>query len=175
MFRSKEEERAFAVAKGHDQFHWEDLARGGVPASSARTYLHRWEKAGLIEPSRIEGNRRWYRMAGEPSQGARASNAKTPEDAMWALMRRSPYFTPTDLVAICAQIGISISEAKAQNYCQALLKAKYLRCIRQHVPGRKPPQYCLINDTGPSAPQLRRVSGLVDQNTGAFTQLGARS
>ncbi|WP_299370486.1 hypothetical protein [uncultured Tateyamaria sp.] len=172
MFRSEQEKAAWDIAAKHEEFHWEDLAAGGVPLSSAQVYLLRWAKAGTIEIARLDGNRKWFRMAGTRAKRADAPKPKTREDAMWAVMRRQAYFTPLDLVAIGDQLGIEITETHARQYSRALMTAGYLRCLEQAVPGKKQPKYRLINNTGRRAPVKRRITGLLDQNDGAFVPLG---
>jgi len=174
MFRSDEERGAWDCLAGYTSFHWEDLLKEGVPASSAQTYVKRWFKAGMIEIDRQDGNRKWFRRADARTIPEGAAASKTAEDAMWALMRRRAFFSPDDLVVIGGQVGIDIGIKQACTYCSDLVKAGYLRCLEQRVSGRKAGKYRLVNDTGHMAPAKKKLVGLHDRNTGAFTPTGLK-
>lgn len=91
-------------------------------------------------------------------------NTDSVEAALWTAMRTQRRFEPIDLVASLAASDASIDLQKARSYCQTLLKARYLRCVRPAIHGKSEASYHLLIDSGPIAPFMKRLSVLVDPN-----------
>jgi hypothetical protein len=122
---------------------------------------------------RKDGHRKIYVNAARtipvvpPSQDGR-----TPEGNMWRTMRRMPNFTPIDLVAHSNAGGVEVSIEKARTYCRLLLQAGYLRVRETAIHGQRPARYQLVRNTGPKAPEVRRVRVMLDMNDETFEPLG---
>ncbi|MBY6117450.1 hypothetical protein KUW09_24895 [Mameliella alba] len=171
-FRSPMERSAWNKVKDLAEFHWTDLERFGVVKSSAEMFIRRWEKTGRVRVIRKEQHRKIYvnvekaipvvpPLKGDP----------TPEGNMWRAMRRMPNFTPLDLAAHANAGGVEVSVEKARSYCRSLLAAGYLKVRETAIPGRRQPRYQLIRNTGPQAPVVRRINGVMDPNEGEFLPL----
>lgn len=83
---------------------------------------------------------------------------------MWRSMRMMGQFSPTDLAAHSTTEDTDVSLATAKAYCTELVRAGYLRVIQKARPPKKQAVYKLINNTGPEAPQITRVTKVYDPN-----------
>lgn len=90
---------------------------------------------------------------------------------LWTAMRGLRSFTPTDLASHSTTEDVQVSLAAAQGYCQALLRAKYLRVERTAIPGKREAIYRLIQMTGPRPPRERRVKAVFDDNLGKIVHV----
>jgi hypothetical protein len=102
-------------------------------------------------------------ISGNPQEGP-----GTPHRNMWRQMIRMKAFSPTDIAAMSNTETIAVSVDDARSYCQLLLRFGYLSVEKKARPGVVEARYRLINNTGPEAPQLRRIGVLVDPNLGEF-------
>lgn len=90
---------------------------------------------------------------------------------LWTAMRGLRSFTPTDLASHSTTDEVQVSVEAAQGYCQALLRAKYLRVERTAIPGKREAIYRLIQMTGPRPPRERRVKAVFDDNLGRIVHV----
>lgn len=86
-------------------------------------------------------------------------------EQMWSAMRAMRSFTPTSLAQHAAVGLVPIAVADARKYCRALLAAGYLTVVRKAT-AKTEAQYRLSRRSGPSAPKMRRVSAIIDPNSG---------
>ncbi|BBU57422.1 hypothetical protein [Mameliella alba] len=171
-FRSPMERDAWRKVEGLAEFHWKDLEEMNMCAETAQKFMRRWARLGWIRVSRKDGHRKIYVNAARAIPVVPAVKADpTPEGNMWRAMRRMPNFTPTDLAAHANAGGVEVTVEKARSYCRSLLAAGYLKVRETAIPGRRQPRYQLIRNTGPQAPVVRRVKGLMDPNEGEFQPL----
>lgn len=101
----------------------------------------------------------------------RAVQSKAPifgpaDYRLWQTARAFGTFSATDLAAHASVEGDGIPVPEAQRFCRLLLGAGYLKVKRKAKPGYHDARYQLIRNTGPKAPHKRRVTVLVDPNTG---------
>lgn len=165
------ERQTYDHVKTIDVFSWHTLVDElGISRNAALNYIRRWEVNGLIRCVRQEGNSRFFLVDGKTlATPVIKEPAQSAEGNMWRSMRMLGQFTPLDLAAHSSAGGIDVSVEKAASYCRLLMDGGYLRCRRKAVPGRHAALYQLIHETGPKAPCKRRVTGLWDPNTSAFT------
>ena len=168
------EDSCWAVALRLGTFGYSEIAaEAHVSHERASTVVRRWLEGGRCELIRRKNEggakRNLYRVTegAAPKQGPKGS---VPQN-LWNSMRGLKHFTPTDLVAHSTTPTVSVSIDAAKSYCQALLRAGYLRPVRRAVPGRREATYQLIRDTGPRPPRERRVRAVWDENLEDFTHV----
>jgi hypothetical protein len=172
---------AFERVRKMDQFRLVDLeAELQVPHGTAQRYLTYWQREGLVDYVRKEGQVRFY-IASERRQLEIEASAKasrkavaTPEGNMWRAMVHLKHFSPLDVAVHSNAGGVVVSVEKARSYCRTLLDGGYLRIRDQPIRGRREPLYQLVRNTGPEAPVTRRVTILEDRNTGVFDIVGRK-
>lgn len=167
-FRSPEEKMAWEKAERLDEIHWMDLRARGVVEGMAQTYIKRWVAKGWLKQVRIVGHRKIYGHVDRDVVKVIPGQEKTPETAMWKVMRRSTTFTPLDLQAMAKVGGHEIKLAAARAYCRQLLAAGYLKTMEPAIHGKREATYSLIKRTGLRAPMPRKVTGILDPNTREF-------
>lgn len=170
------EQSAWDWAKDQDEFHVSDLSKmAGIGANSATKFLCHWESEGRIGLVRKVRNSRWFasvdKILARAAAQAPTLNKATPEGNMWRAMRGLKTFSPLDLAAHSNVGGIVIEEEDARRYCQQLLRVGYLRAVDKAIPGRRSARYRLIRNSGPLAPQHKRVRGIYDPNDETFEAL----
>lgn len=166
--RTAESRRAAALekVKQADEFTVEGLMQvAGLPLGTARTYVKHWLEQGEIVLTRKEERLRYYISARKRYDIDLPPGPQTPEGNMWRAMRQYRQFSALDICAVSNAGGVEVTLEKARAYCRCLLEAGYLRVLDRAVPGRREAHYRLVNDTGPEAPVVRRVSVLHDPNT----------
>lgn len=157
---------AWAEAERKGQFCYGDLAAiAHTNERNVKVWADKWVTEGkvrLIAGHQCRRERKWFEVvpAGEitvPVQG-------DAYEQMWFVMRRSPRgFSPVDLVA---QVAVTITKEEARAYCRHLLEAKYLTVVKKAGAGRCEAIYRLTNATGVKAPRAKRLTCVVDFNTG---------
>lgn len=172
-FRSDMERNAWAKVRALPEFDQTAMIRMGVSRNAAGTFTRRWIQAGYTRVLRKDGHRIIYVNAALPvAPDAAARVADTAEGAMWTVIRRRGAFVPSDIVLTVQASGREITERAVKTYCRALTTAGFLRVRQTAVPGKREAAFQLINDTGPLAPRVASVRGVVDANTKTFTPLG---
>lgn len=183
--RPADEAAIWAVARRLKIFSYESLmAETGRSKWQVTRLVQRWVGAKGLDPVRTDPNgRRWWGVradlvdvptimdasvqraviTGNPQDGP-----GTPHRNMWRQMIRMRTFSPTDIAAMSNTETIAVSVDDARNYCQLLLRFGYLAVEKKARPGVVEARYRLINNTGPEAPQMRRIGVLVDPNLGEF-------
>jgi hypothetical protein len=101
------------------------------------------------------------RMAGNPDAGT-----GTPHRNMWRQMVWQKSFSPVDIAAGANTPTVEVSVDNARTYCQLLVRFGYLGVVKKARPGVIEARYRLIRNTGPEAPQMKRIGVLVDPNLG---------
>lgn len=171
-FRSDVEKAAWNKVADLDQFRWEDLRAAGVADNTAKTFVRRWESTGRTVLVGKEDHRKIYRNAEKRVEPVAPNSAdRTPSGNMWIAMRRLKSFSAIDVAAHANAGGIKVSVQQAHSYLRLLQTVGYLRVVQTAIPGKRQAIYRLINDTGRQAPVSRRVSGVIDPNTGDFLPL----
>lgn len=152
-------------------FSYQDLASAvSIPVDRATGFVQHWVRIGAVEFVGIGAKRRkmWRATRDvapplpQPAESARRD--ATAEGNLWRSMRGLKSFTPVDLAAHSSTPDIPVSLAAAQDYCQMLVRAAYLRVERKAIPGRRDAIYRLVRNTGPRAPVERRVRAVYDEN-----------
>jgi len=118
-------------------------------------------KTGWVAVERRRGEQNLYTVLkrGAPAFGP-------PEYRMWQTARGLRSFSATDIASHGSVEGGAIGTEEARRYCRMLLDGGYLKVIRKARPGVCEARYQLIRNTGPKPPVKRRVTVLVDPNTG---------
>lgn len=127
--------------------------------------VRRMKARGELEVIGVDEGREVLRVKPKIPQIA-ASGAASIEAALWDAMRTLRRFSPTDLQFALHVARPDLTLTDARKYCQALTRAKYLRCVTKATASQEA-SYWLVNDTGPAAPYLKRLTVLVDPNEGA--------
>lgn len=169
VFKSAMERQSYAKLENEVEFHWTDLAARGLNEDTARKFIRRWEKAGLIRMVRRDGSRKVFSHADRPPPAPLDPTAeRTAEGNMWRSMRQLGTFSPTDVAVHSNAGGIEVSVQQARAYIRMLLGTNYLRVKQTAIHGKREAVYQLIANSGPVAPRRRRIAGVFDPNTGTF-------
>lgn len=147
----------------------------GVNDTTARLFLKRWVQGGRTKEARRVDRVSWYAPKGaevpEPVCDA-PSRDRSPEARMWLAMRMlGAGFSPLDIAEHATTSDGVVTEALARNYCRQLLKAGYLRVHQTAVHRVRPAKYLLVINSGPRAPVVRRMQGILDRNEARFVPL----
>lgn len=164
--RKSTEAAAWAEALTMPKFGYADIsARLKIGLKLAAAFVRGWMREGkLVEVEPGHSGRKLWRVA-ENARMCPVPKGRTPELNMWTAMRKLQSFAPSALAAHAISDDVQVSIETAQGYCRALLSTGYLRATRKAVPGKVEAIYRLCRETGPLAPQPRRVSAVVDPNT----------
>lgn len=134
-------------------------------------YLKRLENAGFAKREASAGDAPVFHIrqghlkrAPRPDYPGRPKGRNAGLQNMWNTMRRLDSFTPKDIEIYSNTPDVEVSLIAAENYCRILLKAGYLRVVEKAKPPRKMARYSLIDDTGPTAPAVRREPQIYDPN-----------
>lgn len=173
---SKRELAVWEYARKLREFHPDDLVKFGIQQSTAQTFMKYWKHRNWICLIRTDASNRKYYCALEYAHDGKepVSGKATAEGNMWRVMRGRSSFTPTDVAAHANAGGVEVTVSKARSYCQKLLGIGHLRVRETAIPGRREATYSLIEDTGPRAPKLVRLNGLLDPNTDTFYPVDTR-
>lgn len=160
--------RAWATALRMEVFGYAEIAAETLIAMEAATEIVRgWEAAGRVRVQR-GGNgssRKMFELTPEYREPKDRSSQVAQQ--LWTAMRGLKSFTPVDLTSHCrADLRVDLREAVS--YCQALLRAKYLRVTSTAVPGKREASYRLVKNTGPRAPREKRIVAVWDPNDCAY-------
>jgi hypothetical protein len=183
--RPADEAAIWAVAHRLKIFSFESLmAETGRSKGQIQRLIKRWTGAHGLDLVRTDAdNRKWWGVRPDQvavpaimdASGQRTAITGNPQDGsgtphrnMWRQMIRMRAFSPTDIAAMSNTETIAVSVDDARSYCQLLLRFGYLAVEKKARPGVVEARYRLINNTGPEAPQMRRIGVLVDPNLGEF-------
>ncbi|MGZ9811258.1 hypothetical protein ACXN5S_12420 [Pseudoroseicyclus sp. H15] len=144
----------------------------GLGTWTVDTFVQRLLEAHTLKVAGMEGRAQILEVTDtEAYELAPAPREQSPKGNMWTAMRHLRSFTVLDVSANASTEEVHVSEVEAKSYCQALLRAGYLRVINTEVPGRRRASYRLIRNSGPQPPAQRRVTGIYDPNAGEWTYL----
>ncbi len=166
------DDAAWAAARRMERFGYAEIShRMQIGMKRASGIVRRWESEGRVRVvQQGPGLRRLFAPDADWQPPAPRMRGSVPEN-LWTSMRGLKSFTPTDLAAHSTTIAVKVSTAAAQAYCQALLRAGYLRVERKAVPGRREAIYRLVKSTGPKPPRERRVRAVIDDNLGEIVHI----
>lgn len=174
-FRSKMEREVWKKVAHLPEFSRKTLTSMGVNETTARNFLKRWHNGCRIDEVRVEDRLRWYVPKGAEAPQAPCTVPamdRSPEARMWLAMRQlRTAFSPIDIAEHASTSEGAVSEALARNYCRQLLRAGYLRVHQTAVHRVRPAKYLLVINSGPRAPVIRRMQGVLDRNEGRFVPL----
>lgn len=164
---------AWAVAERLGKFGYAEIsAELGISMKRAARIVRSWRAAGacdLIQSG--PKNRNVFQVVPEAKRLPNARRRGSAPQNIWNAMRGLRAFTPTDLAAHARTDDVVVTSESARSYCQALLRAGYLKVERKAVPGRREAIYRLIRNTGPKPPRERRVRAVVDDNLGEIVHV----
>uniref|UniRef100_A4WS18 Uncharacterized protein n=1 Tax=Cereibacter sphaeroides (strain ATCC 17025 / ATH 2.4.3) TaxID=349102 RepID=A4WS18_CERS5 len=165
------EAKAWAFALRVEVFGYAEIsAEMTISMEAARDLVRGWEAEGRIRVQRggSGASRKMFELT--PAYRQPKDRSGQIGQQIWTAMRGLKTFTPLDLAAHCrADLRVDLREASA--YCQALLRAGYLRVTRTAVPGQREATYQLVRNTGPRAPRERRITTVWDPNESAFAYI----
>ncbi|MBR3371197.1 MAG: hypothetical protein IKG52_11275 [Rhodobacteraceae bacterium] len=168
---------AWNIATRKVEFTYKDIsAETGIGIRSATALVRSWEARNAVSRIGKIGNRQGFRVNQDdrPAPARRDGSAIRHESVagnMWRSMRGLRVFTPTDIAAHSNTPTCHVTLAAAQEYCQMLARAGYLKVERKAVPGRREAAYRLTRNTGPLPPRERRVRAVYDENLCEFTHM----
>lgn len=138
----------------------------GANWDAMRKYCAEWEADKRIERIGVGPRRRTvYRVLGDLMD----RQAKTPTQAMWDTARFLGRFNLQGLRIQASTEAVQVTEKQAREFVTMLLNAEYLRVLRKAVPGVQDAEYLLIRNSGPVAPEIKRVRCLWDPNIQDYT------
>ena len=85
---------------------------------------------------------------------------------LWRAARRHSVFSAADLCALSSLPEDPVTVEEAARYCDMLLAAGYVRIRQKAIRGQQPARYQLLRNTGPMPPEKRRITVVLDPNTG---------
>ncbi|MFN4058193.1 MAG: hypothetical protein ACK4HW_08430 [Roseinatronobacter sp.] len=178
--RAARHQMVWDAAKRLSTFTYDELAsEAGVSRSQAQDRVRGWLREGRVREERRGDSRLLHFTVPRDSGAAMPVNPLPRTEGIeancWTVMRRLSNFSPTDLSAHATTENCEVSPERAREYCQTLLRAGYLRVVRQAISGKREAVYRLIRNTGPKAPRLRRVRAIEDVNLGTLTHLEGRA
>lgn len=160
--------KAWAIAQRLGVFGYAEIQIDlSISPDAATKIVRAWEAEGRIVLK--QGGNSTGRKKFEIAKTHREPQDRAGQVALqlWNGMRGLKTFSPAELAAHCrAELAVKADEAS--EYCQALLRAGYLRVHQTAIPDVRPARYILINNTGLRAPRERRVRAVWDENTGTF-------
>ncbi|SUZ34105.1 hypothetical protein ROE7235_03887 [Roseibaca ekhonensis] len=168
---------AWNIATRMEVFTYYDLSSElHIEARRVAVFVRDWQRAGAVEACGKRGNRRAFRVvdARRPAlmrADGTAIRRESPAGNMWRVARRLTVFTPSDVMSHANTPTCEVTLAAAQEFCQMLNRAGYLKVLQRAAPGRREAAYRLIRDTGPLPPRERRVRAVYDENLDEFTHL----
>lgn len=167
---------AWAVAERLGTFSYSDVAAAAhISKDIAKGHIRKWVAEGacqmISEGGRGKGQPHMFRALARRTRAVRTVH---PTQNVWNAMRGLRSFTPTDLAAHATTEDVTVTTEAARAYCQALLRAEYLKVERKAIPGRREAIYRLIRNTGPRPPRERRVRAVVDDNLGQIVHVEGR-
>lgn len=142
-------------------------AESGIAVDTARRYLRRWERAGLVSREGAGKSLRFLAVSQAPEMPP--AREQSVERNLWNAMRHCGAFSARDLALQATTDEIGISEDMAARYIRSLLPAGYLRVMQRAIPGRRPAVYRLIRNTGPLPPRECRVAAVWDENRATWS------
>lgn len=164
-------QKAWALVERLGVFGYAEIAAElSIPQDVAVGIVKGWEAEGRVEVKQggASGRRKKFtitRAYREPQD-----RAGRVAQQLWTGMRGLKQFSPVDLAAHCrADLAVTVEEAT--EYCQALMRAGYLRVVRTAIPSVRPASYALIRNTGIRPPRERRVRAVWDENDGEFVYI----
>lgn len=165
------EARAWQFALRIEAFGYAEIADELAISMDLVTNMVRgWQDAGRVRLKRPGGTSGPKLFELSPEYAEKTDRSSVVIQQLWTAMRGLRSFSAVDLVAHSrADLKVELREASA--YCQSLLKAGYLRVTRTAVPGKRDAGYLLVQNSGPRAPRVRRISALWDPNESAYTHV----
>lgn len=141
-----------------------------IPQEVATQIVKAWEAEGRVQMK--HGGSGNQRKKFEITRAYRQPKARVDQIAqqLWNGMRGLKSFSHVDLAAHC-RADLKVEPKEASEYCQALLRAGYLRVARTAIPNVRPAIYSLIRNTGIRAPRERRVRAVWDENEAQFVYI----
>jgi len=161
-------EAAWTKALKLESFGYADISNAvGISLPQATKIVRGWLREGSIEDAGTAPSARLLFRCKQDFVRIEPLRQRSPEENMWAAMRRLRSFTPTDLASHATTETVSVDAKAAADYCRALMDAGFVSIGRQASPalGREA-IYRLTSIPGVLAPVLRRVRAVVDPNTG---------
>lgn len=150
----------------HARFKQADLDRLGIAPARVSKFMSRLRSTETLRIVDRKNRQATYTVFDTDAAVAfDESKRSTATGAMWSAMRVLKEFTPEDILAIVSpKFGDATVEA-VKKYALNLVKSEYLTVVEKAKAGGRSARYRLINDTGPLAPQIKRLQCVVDGNT----------
>ena len=169
--RADVETKAWALAQRFGTFGYAEIASELTISMEAATKIIRtWEDMGrvCVKHGGNGAGRKRFEITKEHREPA--DHAGKVAQQLWNGMMGLKSFTPSLLAGHCRP-DLGVTREMASDYCQALLRAGYLRVQQLAIPDEREALYLLINKTGMRAPRERRVRAVWDDNAGAYVYI----
>lgn len=172
MQRQEIEGKAWELALRLGAFTASALASElAISRPAVRQIITGWQTAGrvsILDPGNQRGRSRSWEIV--PAHRAPLSRMARIRQQAWVAMRGLKEFSRTDLIAHC-DADLKPEPRDVADFVSTLLKAGYLRVTRLATAGGREARYRLVRDSGPRAPEERRVAILFDGNEGRITHV----
>lgn len=163
--------KAWALVQRLGVFGYAEVAADlSISMEAATKIVRGWEAEGRVRVKRGGGTAGRKKFEISPAYREPQDRAGKIAAQLWTGMRGLKSFSPVDLAAHC-RADLAVTVLEASEYCQALLRAGYLRVVRTAIPETRPAIYALIRNSGPRPPRERRVRAVWDENDGAFVYI----
>lgn len=163
------EAKAWALAQRVGKFGYAEIATElSISADAAKRIILGWCDEGRVRVEHGGGAKGRKMFVLTPEYRQPTDRTSLIAGQFWTAMRTLKKFGPVDLLAHCREdLRPELKEARA--YCRALLQGGYLSVLRTADPsvGREA-TYVLVHNSGPRAPQEKRVTAVWDANEGAY-------
>lgn len=164
-------EKAWALVQRLGVFGYAEIAADlSIPLDVATQIVKGWEGEGRVEVKQGGASGRRKKFVLTRSYREPQDRRGKVEQQLWTGMRGLKQFSPVDLAAHC-RADLEVTPDEARDYCQAMMRAGYLRVVRPASPPARPASYALIRNTGVRPPRERRVRAVWDENEGAFVYI----
>lgn len=166
-FHGAHPDAIWATARRLGRFGYAHLSAGsGVGMRTVQRLVADWMNRKLVVADGAMGKQRAFRVADGAPETLPVGLVGNPRQNMWRAMQMLQAFSPADLAAHSTTDTVTVAVEDAAAWCQTLARAGYLKVVRKAQPPLKSAVYRLVANTGPRAPEVRRVAVVIDGNTG---------
>lgn len=166
-FHGAHPDAIWATARRLGRFTYAQLsAEAGVSMWTVQRIVRGWQDRSMVSAEGLLGKHRLFAVSATAPVQLPAEPVGNPRQNMWRAMQMMQAFSPADVAVHSTTDTVKVSIEDATAWCQTLARAGYLRVVRKAQPPIKAAVYRLIANTGPRPPMVRRISVVIDGNTG---------
>jgi len=158
------EARGWKFMQRHHVFGVQDLQTYlSIGDEATRRMIQQFMAEGrirVLNGGNATGHKRWVVCEDHVAPESRGTALRRQ---FWQCARKLRTFSPVDMMAHTTP-ELAATREEAAGYAAMLLRGGYLRVVQTAIPDRREPVYQLVNNTGPTPPQEKRVRAIWDAN-----------